>query len=123
MRLLLFSFFISIIAIYMGNAQSLETYKWKHRVILLVDDHKDSEDLVSQLKSLNAFPEEIRERDVLVFLVTPNKVYNENGKIISLDASKFVKNKFRGVLLIGKDGTLKLRKAFKVEPQTIFSLI
>ena len=57
---------------------------------------------------------QLEERDIILL----------NRKPKSSELSRFsLDGNFQGVLLIGKDGGIKLKKPFIVKPQTIFDLV
>ncbi|MEM9143797.1 MAG: DUF4174 domain-containing protein, partial [Bacteroidota bacterium] len=64
----------------MAQGQHLKDYQWKNRVILLLDHVKNSEIVVEQLKMFLALPEELRERQLLIFTVHPEGVLSPEGK-------------------------------------------
>ncbi len=110
------------------NAQSLDDYRWKNRVLVLADVAIDSEALQSQLQVFTADKEALADRNLIIFLVTKNVVYRANGESSEMNAQRLRKNLdiqqgFRGTLLIGKDGGVKMREEFQVDPETIFTLI
>lgn len=90
--------------------QDLAEYRWKNRLIILVGTESNTE----QLKLLKNTEKQLQERDILVLEKTPN---NRDLKPLGI-----TKN-FEGVLLIGKDGDIKLQRPFVVEPQVIFDLV
>lgn len=112
----------------MVYGQSIGDYKWKNRVLLLIDNNIKSQDLQSQLNLFLSKTINLEERETLVFQVTPNEVKLFNGQksdLISLDIYKSISisEKFSGVVLIGKDGGVKFKKPFEVKPESIFALI
>ncbi|MGB6152689.1 MAG: DUF4174 domain-containing protein [Pricia sp.] len=113
-----------------GNikAQSLDDYQWKNRILLLVDETADTYALTSQLAVLNADKEELADRDLLVFRVTPNAVFASDATMTQLNPKELyadydLKEDFKGVVLLGKDGGVKMREPFEVKAQRIFALI
>ena len=90
--------------------QDLSEYRWKNRLIILVARKTNPE----QLKLLKETEKQLRERDILVLEKTPN---NKDLKPLGIT------NNFEGILLIGKDGGIKLQRPFVVEPQVIFDLV
>lgn len=109
-------------------AQDLDDYRWKNRLLLLVDATRDTDALKSQLNELTSNKEALRERDLLIFLLTPNAVYTSDGNPSKLKAKTIygsfdIPSGFAGTLLIGKDGGAKLKEAFEVSAQEIFDLI
>ena len=111
-----------------ANAQSLNDYKWKNRLIFLVGDTIKSQQLQDQLTLFMNEKEEMAERDVLLFMVNDTDVVSDEKAPSAISAAELRKvahidSGFEGVLLLGKDGGYKLKKGFLVEPDTIFDLI
>ncbi|MGB5822130.1 MAG: DUF4174 domain-containing protein [Saonia sp.] len=122
----LFPFIISaliLLSCNTSNSQSLLDYRWKKRIVLLVDQDKDTDTLQSQLKRFLPFEHELEERDMLIFVVSGKHVYNAKGTPMQLDIPKILEGNFQGILLIGKDGGVKLEKSFEVAPSVIFDLV
>jgi len=110
------------------NAQNLEDYKWKNRILVLVDEATDTDAIQSQLQALTAEEAALLDRDLRIFLVAKNNVSYQNGKLSDISAENLrqklnIPLEFKGLLLIGKDGGVKMKKEFLVDPETIFSLI
>jgi hypothetical protein len=120
---LLFMLFLTFV----GSAQDLKKHQWQNRIILLKDIHFDSVKLQNQLNLLLSTNEKLKDRDLLVFIVTDKSVYDESKKKTDLNSSAIIKKynmaDFNGLLLIGKDGGVKFRKGFIVNPKTIYDLI
>lgn len=109
------------------TAQDLDTYTWNNRIILLKESNLESDWLKAQVKRLQSDLSELNDRQLVVFILANGLVYdleqNEtdlNAKIIE---EQFALSNFEGLTLIGKDGGIKLKEAFIVNPKTIFELI
>ena len=77
---------------------------------------------------LRSKEEALQERDLLLFLSTTEGVYKPDGTKTTLSREDSqsrwnIQNDFTGLLLIGKDGGVKLKQDFIVAPQEIFDLI
>ena len=110
------------------NAQNLGDYQWKNRILLLIDKSFDTDALTSQFAVLTTDKKALTERDLLIFKVTPNSVATSEGTDIKFDPKKIyrdydLKADFAGVVLLGKDGGVKLEEPFEIAAQKIFSLI
>ena len=107
--------------------QDLEPYKWEKRILLLKDTHFESDVLQVQLTQLQSSPEKLQNRDLVIFIITDEAVYNISRIKTKLHSLQIVKKyglaDFRGLLLIGKDGGIKLKESFVVNPESIFNLI
>lgn len=108
-------------------AQDLGTYQWKNRIILLKDANLESDWLQAQLKRLGSNPQELLDRDLVLFLLTDELVCNTSKEPVDLKAETIITyyelDGFEGLVLIGKDGGLKLKEEFIVSPTKIFELI
>jgi hypothetical protein len=119
---------LSILFGAMAYAQGIQQYKWKNRILLLVDKTIDSNKLQAQRDLFAAKSAELDERSMLIFLVTPYEVHFYDGQASKLVSPEIYKSlsistEFTGVVLIGKDGGVKLKKNFEVKTDAIFSLI
>lgn len=111
-----------------STAQSLADYQWKNRILLLVDANSNTDALQSQLAELTSDKTALKERDLLIFRVTPDAVYASDGNTSKLKAVNIYDDcgldlDFKGTLLLGKDGGVKLKKPFEVSSQAVFDLI
>jgi len=110
------------------KAQNLDDYQWKNRILLLVDKSADTKALLSQLAVLTADKNGLEERDLIVFRVTPSAVFSSDGTMTKFNPQKLygdfdLRPNFKGVVLLGKDGGVKMREPFEVTTQRIFTLI
>lgn len=107
--------------------QDLAGYQWKNRIILLKDTNLESDWLQAQLKRLQSNSKELLEREVLVFLLSDNFVHDDKSAKTSLQADAIISNygisNFEGLVLIGKDGGIKLKEEFIVNASRIIELI
>ncbi len=108
-------------------AQDLDTYQWKNRIILLKEQNLDSDWLKGQLKRLLSDIGELNERQLLVFIISDGVVYDIEKNKTDLNAQTIIKEyeltDFEGFALIGKDGGVKMKEDFIVNPKTVFELI
>jgi hypothetical protein len=108
-------------------SQNLDSFKWENRILLLKDSDFSSGELEEQLKVLQNHLEKLRERDILVFIVTNDAVLDTLKRKTILKSKQIIEayglKDFQGLILIGKDGGIKLKESFVVSPQAIFTLI
>lgn len=104
------------------NAQELGDFRWQYRVILLMDP-EGSPECDNQLQSLKAHRAALQERDILLFVFNGKALLDEQGKISPIGIKEVPNPTFEGLILIGKDGGVKLRKPFPVAPEFIFERI
>ncbi|WP_106147791.1 DUF4174 domain-containing protein [Flagellimonas meridianipacifica] len=94
--------------------QELNEYRWKNRLIVLVSEESNAPKAKQQLKLLNQNNKDLLDRDIVLLQRGPG----------SQDLLQFsIAPNFQGILLIGKDGGLKLKKPFIVAPQKIFDSV
>ncbi len=98
------------------QAQNLDKYLWKNRVILLFESNRYKSGYQEQLEVLQLVSEELLERDIVT--LTP-----KNGEKPLFLENLGLENDFYGLVLLGKDGGIKLKEEFVVKPQIIFRLI
>jgi len=110
----IFAVFILLLNSQKIDAQSLDTYRWKNRIILLKGANLDSDWLQAQLKRLKSHAQELLEREILLFLVNDEEVYNGMFTKTELQVdsiiTQFGLTNFEGLVLIGKGGKTKLKK-------------
>ena len=108
-------------------AQNLDAYKWENRILLLKVSDFSSGELKEQLKTLQHHPVELRNRDILIFIVTDDAVLDTLKRKTALKSRQIIEayglKDFQGLILIGKDGGVKMKESFVVNPKVIFSLI
>lgn len=111
-----------------GISQNLAEYRWKNRIVLLFDTSIKADPLRTHLEKFVQLDSEMEERDLLLLMVTEAGVFLQDGQKHGLQPEELYKQtgvgkNFQGVVLIGKDGGVKSKTNYPVEPQTIFSLV
>lgn len=121
-----------IMLTYLDNtrAQNLNQHQWKDRIILIGADNYDQAKLKEQLKRIQRTPEDLNERKLVVYEVTPQGFrYHHDGQVESVnDNGQLFLNMFgKGVkfqvALIGLDGGTKRRWNDLIDNEQIFGLI
>ncbi|MFT6935127.1 MAG: hypothetical protein ACJAUQ_001520 [Maribacter sp.] len=112
----------------MVHGQNITNYQWKNRLLFFVDKTIKKPTMCSQLKSFLKKADELDDREILIFQLTPKEVILYNGADCKLSPDAIyhhlsISKSFKGALLIGKDGGIKLKTTFEVQPEVIFSLI
>jgi hypothetical protein len=119
--------FLALFISFATSAQDLKKYQWKNRIILLKDIRFDSDKLQDQLDLLHVNTEKLEARDLLIFIVTDESVFDNSKIKTKLNSSSIIKKyglaDFNGLVLVGKDGGVKLKESFIVNPKTIYNLI
>ena len=105
------------------SSQELTEFKWKKRILLIIDTNNDLPVRDLQVGKFISRHEEMEERDLVLFVCMGKEVLDIDGLKTNVDPQKISYGEFQGVVLIGKDGGVKLRKKFFVEPNEIFQLI
>lgn len=110
-------FFLLISLISMDQQVPFAKYRWAYRIIVIDEQLDDSAQL---LEALLAKDEALKDRDLLVFWRSGPELICKNGDQPTI---KDTRNRYSGVVLIGKDGGIKLQRDRSVETQVIFDLI
>ncbi len=98
------------------SGQNLDKYLWKNRLVILFDSEIVGSKRKEQQNLLKLFAEELIERDVIVLIA--------DGKKKSRWLKKYnLKSDFDGLILVGKDGSIKFQGQYIIEPPILFSLI
>ncbi len=128
MKNILVALFMMFNMVAFGQEDFFEQFEWKNRIALVFGD--DSEALVNkQIDELTSAPEEIADRDLMLFYIG-DEFYEIPGKEIhkKIKSSEIRnryevdENEFRFILL-GKDGGVKFNKTSFVKNQTLFAII
>ena len=111
-------------------AQLLSEHHWKDRVILLfAPDHQHAE-LARQLHLLTQFNNQVTERDLVTYQIFSKQsgIHPSGKEIREAETEDFfhhyqVDKETFTFILVGKDGTVKLRRTKVVDLEELFSLI
>jgi hypothetical protein len=107
----------------------LRAYQWKKRLILIFAPSTKSESYKAQAEMLRGHTEGMLDRDLIVAEVFEAESSRCGEAVLSSDSVLGLREKFSvgpgqfQVLLIGKDGTVKLRSSRPVSILELFSLI
>lgn len=99
-------------------SQELADLRWQYRILLLMDPGK-SASCERQLESLQKEQPGWQERDVLIFVYRDGKLLDEKLRPSNMGSRGIPYPTYEGVILIGLDGGVKMRKPFPVAPETI----
>lgn len=107
----------------------LSHYRWENRLLLIFAPNTQNADYQQQIEQLNKTPEELIDRNLLIFhFLNEGESFGAKQKI-NAQSRKSVQEKYKinpqafTLLLIGKDGGVKLRKNQFTKPIDIFALI
>jgi hypothetical protein len=112
---------------FVQTPEPLAHYRWKNRLLVVFASEAADKQLQAQSEHVAANEAGFHDRDLLQFTVLPNQVQGPEQHSAAVAKQlrqhyKVAKGEFV-VLLIGKDGTVKLRKNEPVSMQEIFKLI
>ncbi|QLE01704.1 DUF4174 domain-containing protein [Galbibacter sp. BG1] len=105
----------------------LTDLKWKNRIVVVKYNNPIEVKNAEQTQLFLKNDQENKDRDLLIFSIDPEKAYMGEQKT-SQKPEQFweqlhLKQDFEGVILIGKDGGIKLKKEFLVQPEEVYALI
>ena len=107
----------------------LKDYQWKHRLILAFSPSAQHPGHKALEKEIAVQAEEVMDRDLLVFQILESGETKLGNSSLPESSGYYLREKFSiksgifTVLLIGKDGGVKLRREGGVELDEILSLI
>ncbi|MDF9799801.1 hypothetical protein OKW21_005064 [Catalinimonas alkaloidigena] len=103
-------------------------YHWKNRIILLFSsNHGDK--YQQQLEVFNTESAGMKDRDLVVFYIKDNIVESPKGKTYNEKEAERLREQFQivenafSVILIGKDGTQKLKQDEVLSTDKLFAVI
>lgn len=105
------------------------SYQWQNRLLLIFSPEGENETYRLQLKEFVAKERGLQERDLLLFQVfndrvlLPNDAYLGKAEALSLRKHFIIPDKETVTLLLGKDGTEKLRSRELLTTQRLFMTI
>jgi hypothetical protein len=113
------------------SAQSfdLDDHKWKDRVLLVFSPNTYNFDYRKQVKALNKSRDGINERDLKIYHILQETSTSVKGEIIEDDDADYLLSDFGvsssdfTVILVGKDGTEKLRTNEFLQTDDLFDEI
>lgn len=127
MTRLLVAAVIALVSSQVFAMDSLSQLTWKKRVVIVFGDASDQR-VAQQIKILTDQRFELGERDLVVIGVTDDEAKSFFGSVSKLDAvalrreGDIKKDRFQ-VVLVGKDGGIKLRSDTVVSDLDMFDVI
>jgi len=125
MKALLLSFALLFCFPFAVEAQSLNTYRWKSRLVLLFTPTPDDPMFERQIRLLHGQNDEFEERNVVFMFITPDGKFENTGRFLKqADAqkmySKFGAEQFQlEMVLVGLDGHEKFRAKNRITPPSV----
>ena len=107
----------------------LESHTWENRLLLVFSPHRNYPELVAQNKILAQNRAGLADRDLLVLQMSPGEVIRIDNNPLTQSNSDRIYRDFSidrdafALLLIGKDGTVKLTRSRAVTMEVVFDLI
>ena len=107
----------------------LDAYQWKNRIILIFAPSSDSDAYKQQVQEFEGQEDGILDRDLIIFQIFKRGGSHSGNASISEHQANQLRHKFgvkEGkfmIILIGKDGGVKLRSNGPVVAPELFSLI
>jgi len=105
------------------SSQELTDFKWQKRILLIIDTTNDLPARDLQPNMFVARNKEMKERDLVLFVCSGQQVLDKDGMITNINPNNVSYGEFQGVILIGKDGCVKLTKNYIVDANEVFDLI
>ena len=120
--------FILTIFISMSTSaqQDFSKLKWKNRIIVFNTPSLSNEDFKNQWDAFMEFPKKISDRNILLFVLVKGKIYDNDLRLIQKMEVAEIRKKYQltqsypGFILIGKDGGVKSRKEYFIDPKDVF---
>lgn len=119
---------ISIMTSMPLTAQPIAHHQWKDRLILLFSPQLEGNTAIKQLDHFQEDQAAVKERDLLIYQISPKKGLGPKGTL-SVEQLEWFYNYYHvgkdefNLLLIGKDGSEKLRSERWIDRQKVFDLI
>jgi hypothetical protein len=110
-------------------AMDLDAFKWKNRLIFLFAPHADDPMLDALRREISSRPQAVKERDLVVFEILESGDSRMDATPIGPQTATLLRERFGippetfTLILVGKDGGVKLRRNDYVELEAVFALI
>ena len=106
----------------------MDTYLWANRPLLVFTPDAEHQLLLAQRESLKGHTDGLRDRDIVVIEVVGDHVLANGHPTEALDADKLrqrfnLRQSEAAVLLVGKDGGLKVKKSEFLSAEALFQTI
>ena len=125
-------YYISLLLLIMtfskAFSQDLSEYRWENRILLLIADEIENEDVDQQISEIRTNTKQLEERKLVTFLLTKEKSYmGYSFEELLSNPSLYKKYKVTKapfeMVLIGLDGGVKERYTAYQPLEDIFTLI
>lgn len=110
------------------NQIDLDEYRWKNRLVLIFAQSSKDSFYQKQKSVFESKAEDIDDRDIIIFELLESDISKIAEVPLAYEQQSLLRKKFSVVddfvfILIGKDGTVKLRAMQPVQSDELFSLI
>ena len=112
-----------------GRTVELEDLEWEHRPLFIFAPSTDTESYQDQAQGLQGRKTGLRDRDMVVFRVVSEGQSRVDGRELNRADETYLRQRFDvdtgqfAVILVGKDGTVKMRCDGPVKMDEIFDRI
>jgi hypothetical protein len=112
-----------------SHSLDLSEFQWKNRLLILFAPNRNHPLFDAFRKSLAANRSEAADRDLVIFEILESDVSSMNNEPINSDTPRLLRETFDAqpgaftVILIGKDGGVKLKRRDHADLEEIFDLI
>ena len=125
---------VSVSAVVLGQTEQtkaldLSQFQWEKRLLFLFAPNRSHPFFDALQKPLADQQAEVIDRDLLIFAILESGPSKMDDKILDIHAATLLRNKFKvprggfNVILIGKDGGIKLSRRDQIQLEEIFALI
>ncbi len=107
----------------------LSQFQWKNRLLFIFAPNRNHPMFDSLHDSLSAQKAEVADRDLVIFEILESEPSSMNSKPLASEATLSLRKRYKvnqgefAVLLIGKDGGIKLNRQNETRLEDIFALI
>ncbi len=125
----LLAFSLAVATTLPARGSELAPYRWKNRLLLVFAPNALDSDLAAFEKNLSARSAEVLDRDLLVFRILEEGASSRGDEPLAFNDAASLRRRYKikpgrfTVILIGKDGGLKLVRECRGALQEIFDLI
>ena len=107
----------------------LSQFQWKHRLLFIFAPNRSHPLFVSLHNALSAQKAGAADRDLVIFEIFDSDPSSMNSKYLASNSALSLRNRYSvnpgefTVLLVGKDGGIKLKRQDEIRLEDLFALI
>ncbi|MFX0197968.1 MAG: DUF4174 domain-containing protein [Candidatus Hodarchaeota archaeon] len=112
-----------------STSLDLDTFQWKNRLVFIFAPSSTDHSYLNQKDGFEGKEDELNDRDIIVFELIETGPSMMGNKLLTNEQQSYLRHKFGipaadyGFILLGKDGTVKLRAKEVVASSDLFDLI